>query len=61
LRAWGAILLLLELTYMDLCLIQWPVLEMRDEICGVMVRLCDEKAPAIGVSKYDIPDLKDLL
>ncbi|MDQ6866239.1 MAG: aldo/keto reductase [Thermoproteota archaeon] len=54
-------MLLLEQTYMDLYLIHWPVPEMRDEICGVMVRLYDEKALAIGVSKYDIPDLKELL
>jgi diketogulonate reductase-like aldo/keto reductase len=57
----GAILLLLELSYMDLYLIYWPVPEMRNEICGVMVRWYDEKARAIGVSKYDSPDLKELL
>ncbi|MRN68936.1 MAG: hypothetical protein FIO04_04475 [Nitrosopumilales archaeon] len=61
LRAWEAILLLLELTYMDLYLIHWPVPDMRDEICGVMVGLYDEKARAIRVSNYDIPDLKELL
>jgi diketogulonate reductase-like aldo/keto reductase len=54
-------LLLLELTYMDLCLIHWPVPDMRDEICGVMVGLYDEKARAIRVSNYDIPDLKELV
>jgi diketogulonate reductase-like aldo/keto reductase len=57
----GAILLLLELTYMDLYLIHLPVPEMRNEVCGAMVRLYDEKALAIGVSKYDIPDLKELV
>ncbi|MDQ6667047.1 MAG: aldo/keto reductase [Thermoproteota archaeon] len=61
LRAWEAILLPLELTYMDLYLIHWPVPEMRDATCGVMVRLYDEKSRAIGVSNYEIPDLKELL
>jgi diketogulonate reductase-like aldo/keto reductase len=54
-------LLLLELTCMDLYLIHWPVPGMRDETCGVMVRLYDEKTRAIGVSNSEIPDLKELL
>jgi diketogulonate reductase-like aldo/keto reductase len=61
LRAWEAILLLLELTCMDLYLVYWPVPGMRDETCGVMVRLYDQKARAIGVSNFEIPDLKELL
>jgi diketogulonate reductase-like aldo/keto reductase len=58
---WEAILPSPELTYMHLYLIHWPVPGMRDETCGVMVRLYDEKARAIGVSNYEIPDLKELL
>jgi diketogulonate reductase-like aldo/keto reductase len=54
-------LLLLVLTYLDLYLLHWPVPEMRNVICGVVVRLYDEKARAIGVSKYDIPDLIGLV
>jgi hypothetical protein len=34
---------------------------MRDETCGVMVRLYDEKARGSGLSIYEIPDLKELL
>jgi hypothetical protein len=34
---------------------------MRDKTCGVMMRLYDEKARAIDVSNYEIPDLKELL
>ena len=32
-----------------------------DETCWAMVRFYDEKARAIAVSNYEIPDLKELL
>jgi diketogulonate reductase-like aldo/keto reductase len=46
----------------DLYLIHWPVPKMSDETWRAMVQLSREsKAKAIGVSNYDIQDLKELL
>jgi diketogulonate reductase-like aldo/keto reductase len=50
------------LTYVDLYLIHWPVQGMSDETWRAMVRLSEgSKARAIGVSNYEIPDLKEIL
>jgi len=46
----------------DLYLIHWPVPKMSDETWRAMVQLSREsKAQVIGVSNYDIQDLKELL
>ena len=52
----------LGFTHVDLYLIHWPVPTLGNETWRAMVRLYQEgKVRAIGVSNYDIQDLKELL
>jgi diketogulonate reductase-like aldo/keto reductase len=62
LRACEGSLRRMGFTYVDLYLIHWPVPTLSDETWRAMVRLYREsKARAIGVSNYDMQDLKELL
>ncbi len=62
LRACDNSLQRLGLSYVDLYLIDWPVQEMGQDTWRAMIRLSQEgKARAIGVSNYEIRDLKELL
>jgi len=62
LRACEGSLRRLGFTYVDLYLIHWPVAMLSNETWRAMVQLYREsKALAIGVSNYDIQDLKELL
>jgi methylglyoxal/glyoxal reductase len=62
LRACEGSLRRLGFTYIDLYLIHWPVPTLSNETWRAMVQLYQEsKVRAIGVSNYDIQDLKELL
>jgi diketogulonate reductase-like aldo/keto reductase len=62
LRACESSLRRLGFTYVDLYLIHWPASTLSNETWRAMLQLYREnKARAIGVSNYDIQDLKELL
>src|SRR5215470_10508194 len=62
LRACEGSLRRLGFTYVDLYLVHWPVPTLNNETWRAMVKLYQEsKVRAIGVSNYDIQDLKELL
>jgi len=62
LKAFGKSLKRLELSYIDLFLIHWPVKGIRDETWRAMERLLQEgECRAVGVSNYMIRHLGELL
>ncbi|HLE53641.1 MAG TPA: aldo/keto reductase [Thermoplasmata archaeon] len=61
LRAFDESLKRLDLGYVDLYLIHWPVPRLRDETWRAMERILKEgKARAIGVSNYTVRHLEEL-
>jgi diketogulonate reductase-like aldo/keto reductase len=61
LRAFDVSLARLELDYVDLFLLHWPVAGKRLDSWRALERLYDKRARAIGVSNFLTPHLKELL
>lgn len=62
LRAYDESLKRLQMNYVDLYLIHWPIKDTRAEAWKALVRLYEEKrVRAIGVSNYTVPHLEEIL